>query len=89
MQPTDKPRHSPEASHQKVNDEAIVINLSTGSYYSLNDTGAMFWELIDGQRSIADCARLIAQEYEVEPELVEADLLELADEFKAEGLIVV
>jgi hypothetical protein len=32
---------------------------------------------------------LIAQEYEVEPELVEADLLELADEFQAEGLIVV
>lgn len=89
MQINDRPRHSSNASHQKVGEEAILINLTTGSYYSLNDTGAIFWELIDGRRTIADCAQLIATEYEVEPEMVEADLLELAAEFKAEGLIVV
>ncbi len=49
----------------------------------------MFWELLDGQRTIADCARLIAGEYEVEAGVVEADLLELAADFKREGLIVV
>jgi hypothetical protein len=89
MQITDKPRHSSNAAHQGVGDEAILINLNTGSYYSLNDTGTMFWELLDGQRSIADCARLIAGEYEVEAGVVEADLLELAADFKREGLIVV
>lgn len=89
MQASDKPQHSPHAAHQTVGEEAILINLNTGSYYSLNDTGTRFWELLDGQRSIADCATLIAQEYEVEPAMVEADLLELAGEFKAEGLIVV
>lgn len=89
MQLTDRPQHSPEATHQAVGEEAIIINLTTGSYYSLNDTGTVFWGLLDGQRSIADCARLIAQDYEVEPQVVEADLLELAAEFKNEGLIIV
>lgn len=89
MQLTDKPQHSPDAAHQAVGEEAILINLTTGSYYSLNDTGTVFWELMDGRRSIADCARLIAQDYEVEPEVVAADLLELAAEFKNEGLIIV
>jgi hypothetical protein len=89
MQLTDKPQHSPDATHQAVGEEAILINLNTGSYYSLNDTGTVFWELMDGRRTIADCARLIAEEYEVEPEVVAADLLELAAEFKNEGLIIV
>jgi hypothetical protein len=88
MQATDKPRHSPNAAHQGVGDEAILINLNTGSYYSLNDTGTKFWELLDGQRTIASCAQLIAAEYEVEAEVVEGDLLELAADFEQEGLIV-
>ncbi|MBI1879758.1 MAG: PqqD family protein [Chloroflexi bacterium] len=89
MQTTNKPRHSPNAAHQTVGEEAILINLNTGSYYSLNDTGTMFWGLLDGQRTIADCAQLIAAEYDVEANVVEADLLELAADFKQEGLIVV
>ena len=89
MQVTDKPQHSPEATHQAVGEEAILINLNSGSYYSLNDTGATFWELINGERTIADCARLIAAEYDVDPSEVEADLLDLAVEFKTEGLIIV
>jgi hypothetical protein len=88
MQLTDRPRHSPNAAHQAVGEEAILINLHTGAYYSLNDTGTMFWELLDGQRTIADCARLIAAEYEVEAAVVEADLLELAADFDQEGLVV-
>lgn len=89
MQLIDKPQHSPIATHQTVGEEAILININTGTYYSLNDTGAIFWELIDGQRSIADCARHISEEYDVEVSTVENDLLELAEAFKEEGLIVV
>jgi hypothetical protein len=89
MQATDRPRHSLNAAHQTVGEEAILINLNTGSYYSLNDTGTRFWELLDGQNTIADCARLIAIEYDVEADVVETDLLELATDFKQEGLIIV
>jgi len=90
MQSTAKPQRNPAATHQGVGDEAIIINLETGAYYSLNDTGAMFWELLDGQRTIAACARLVAEKYEVDDvAMVEADLLELATEFQAEGLIIV
>lgn len=90
MQATDKPRRSPQAAHQTVGEEAVLIDRNSGMYYSLNDTGTMFWELLDGQRTIADCAALIAQDYDdVEAGEVEADLLELASQFKEEGLILV
>ncbi|MEM7348605.1 MAG: PqqD family protein [Chloroflexota bacterium] len=89
MQTTDKPRHSANATHQAVGEEAIIINLNTGEYYSLNDTGAMFWELLNGENSIKDCATQIAKAYDAEASDVEADLLELATEFESEGLIIV
>ncbi len=89
MQLTDKPQRHPEATYQTVEEEAIIINLNTGTYYSLNDTGTMFWELLNGQRSITACAEVIAAEYDVEVDLVEADLLELAQNFKKEELIVI
>lgn len=89
MQPTDILKRSPAAAAQPVGQEAILINLNTSAYYSLNDTGAMFWELIDGQRTIAACAAAIAGEYDVDVVEVETDLLELAAEFQREGLVVV
>lgn len=81
-------QHSPEAVYQTVGEEAVLINLNTGAYYSLNDTGTAFWELLDGRRTVAECARRIAADYEVEAAVVEADLLELAIDLQGEGLIV-
>ena len=89
MKVTDTPQRHPDATHQTVGEEAILIKLSSGTYYSLNDTGTMFWELLDGRRTVADCAQSIAAEYEVAAEEVEADLLELAMELHQEGLIIV
>ena len=89
MQADSKPRRSPEATYQPVGEEAILINLTSGTYYSLNDTGTMFWELLDGQRTIIDCARLVAADYDVDAGVVETDLLELATDLEHEGLIVV
>ncbi|RME99143.1 MAG: PqqD family protein [Chloroflexi bacterium] len=89
MQPTDVLTRSPHAAHQTLGEEAVLINVNSGDTYSLNDTGTMFWELLDGRRTVADCARAIAAEYDVTADVVEADLLELAAEFAAEGLAIV
>ena len=87
MQPTDIPQRKPDIAHQKVGEESILLSLTSGAHYTLNDTGTLFCELIGGQRTIADCAAEIASEYDVESDEVVADLLELAAEFKSEGLI--
>lgn len=79
-------RHAPDATFQEVAGEAILIHLQTGVYYSLNEVGTAFWNLLDGQRSIDDCAKAIAAEYSAPPELVLGDLLELATDLTKEGL---
>ena len=81
-------QRSPNATFQVVADEAILIHLQTGAYYSLNDVGTSFWQLLDGERSLADCAGQIAIEYNAPQEVVMADLVELAVDLAAEGLVV-
>ena len=80
-------RHAPDATFQEVAGEAILIHLQTGVYYSLNEVGTSFWNLLDGQRTINDCAVTIAAEYSAPAEVVLADLLELATDLNKEGLV--
>lgn len=67
-------------------DEAILIHLKSGVYYSLNEVGTAFWQLMDGTRSVADCASTLAREYNAPVEVIESDLSELAGDLVREGL---
>ena len=87
MEPTTCLRQSPNATFAIVAEEAILIHLQTGVYYSLNEVGTAFWNLLDGQRTLDDCAAQIAAEYSAPPEEVLSDLVALAGELEAEGLV--
>ena len=79
---------SPVASFQSVGDGAVVLLADSGQLYSCNDTSEAFLRHVDGKRTLGDIVDLMAQEYEVEREMLEADLAELAESLKQEGVIV-
>lgn len=56
-------QRSENATFQVVAGEAIVIRMDTGAYYSLNEVGTDFWELLDGRTPIAQIAEAIATKY--------------------------
>ena len=72
-----------------VADEAILIDINTGTYFSLNEVGTEFWEMLDGQQSIEQHATVIAEKYDVESSMVIDDLLELAEEMAKDKLIII
>ncbi len=79
---------SPVASFQSVGDGAVVLLADSGQLYSCNDTSEAFLRHVDGKRSLGEIVDLLAQEYEVERDVLEADLAELAENLKQEGVIV-
>jgi pyrroloquinoline quinone biosynthesis protein D len=79
---------SPVASFQSVGDGAVVLLADSGQLYSCNDTSEAFLRHVDGKRSLGEIVDLLAQEYEVERDVLEADFAELADSLKQEGVIV-
>jgi hypothetical protein len=85
---TTKLTRSPDASYQIVAGEAILIHLKTGVYYSLNEVGTAFWNLLDGTRTIGECAQEIAKQVVDGPpsEIIVNDLLEVAEKLAKEQL---
>jgi hypothetical protein len=79
---------SPVASFQSVGDGAVVLLADSGQLYSCNDTSEAFLRHIDGKRSLGEIIDLLAGEYEVERDVLEADFAELAESLKQEGVIV-
>ena len=79
---------APVASFQSVGDGAVVLLADSGQLYSCNDTSEAFLRRVDGKRSLGEIVDLMAGEYEVERDVLEADLAELAESLKQEGVIV-
>lgn len=69
--------------------EAVVLNLKTGVYYSLNPVGTRIWQLIEERRELRAIRDAMVQEYEVEAPVLEADLKEFISKLGQKGLLCV
>jgi hypothetical protein len=67
--------------------ESAILNLSNTSYYGLDSVGTVVWNLLRQPRCIAEIRDAILEEYEVEADRCERDLLDLLAKMRQEGLI--
>jgi hypothetical protein len=72
-----------------LGEESVILNMKNSSYYGLNAVGASIWKLLQQRRSVGELRDAIVDEYEVEPDRCERDVLELLDKLKSEGLVQV
>jgi hypothetical protein len=71
----------------KIDDEIVALSIERGTCYGMNRVGSRIWTLLAKPIRICDlCAALLA-EYRVDPEVCEREVLDLLEEFRAEGLI--
>ena len=61
-------------THDRLQDEVIIINVATGSYYSGSGTAADVWSLVAQNTSVADAARKLAAEYACDEQAVLRDV---------------
>lgn len=83
-------RHSGNIVSRLIGGEMILVPIRKNvgdmeSIYTLNETGARVWELIDGQRTLAEILQHMVAEFEVAPPQAEQDLLELIDALQEQG----
>lgn len=82
-----KPRRVEGILRQEADGMAVLLELKSGRYYSLNATGSRIWDLCDGTRSGADIARRLGEEYGTPLSTVETDVAALLTEFACEKLV--
>jgi Coenzyme PQQ synthesis protein D (PqqD) len=67
-----------------------LLDLRTGSYFNLNQTGAYVWSQIEGSaKTIGDILGAMTQAYDVSADVLEQDLQTLLTQLSEQGLIAV
>jgi hypothetical protein len=82
-----QPIRAKEVSYRDVGGETVLLNLSTGVYYGLNEVGAFIWQRLDGKHTLDDLVRSVCSAYAVDRERALADVRRLVEELLNAGLI--
>ena len=78
---------SPNVVSTTLDQEAVLLDLDTRRYYSLNETGARIWELLADDQSLDAIAEAITTEWDVSEENARAHVERLLSELEEEGLV--
>jgi hypothetical protein len=78
---------SADAACAVVEDGAVVLNMRTKRYYSLNETGTVIWRLLEEEMPVADIVARLVEQYDVEPGVASAAVSKLLDDLTSEALI--
>ena len=70
-----------------VDQDAVLLNTLTNKYYTLNEVGARFWNLLTGGKTLREAHQALLEEFEVESPQLEQDLLELVGDLRENGLV--
>lgn len=78
-----------EVAAKVMDGEAILINLSTGVYFSMDNIGALIWELIECHHGTDEIVAELCNRYVVDEDLARTDVERVVAELAEENLIVV
>ena len=73
--------------HETIDGETIIIQLETGTYYSLSEAGADAWRLLVDGRSTDEVVEDLGERYDATPEEFTEAIAELIAELRREELL--
>jgi methyltransferase-like protein len=76
--------HSSSIVTRKTGNEYVLVPITNNiadmnSVYTLNETGAYIWELIDGQKNVEEIITALTEEYDIDKQNAEADVFTFID----------
>lgn len=75
--------------HETIDDEVIIIDLQSGSYFSLRESAAELWPAIVEGTSSDQLTAILATVYDAQPSTVEASVSTFLNQLDEEDIIVV
>lgn len=69
--------------------ESVLLNLETEKYFGLDETGTRMWQLVTTAPNIDAAYGQLLAEFDVEPELLRTNLLDLLGRLVENGLLQV
>lgn len=79
---------APSAISTPMPGETVILDATGDQYYSLEGIGPRIWQLLEAKATAASIVATICDEYEVDAETCERDVIEMLGELIERGLIV-
>jgi hypothetical protein len=83
-------RVRPDVLSRQLEDETVLLDLASGTYFGLNEVGASIWAMLREEASVAEMREKILGSFEgVSADTVAKDLDHLLTDLEGRGLIEV
>ena len=76
-------------AYTEIDGEVVMMTIDSGKYYGLAGIGSRIWVLIEQPMEVSKLCGLLLDEFEVDRETCEADLLVFLNEMETQGLLEV
>ena len=76
-----------EVLFKDLGDEAVILELSTGQYYGLDEVGSRMWRQLREHGEVGAAYRALRDEYRVAADELRRDLLEFVDRLASRKLL--
>ena len=79
--------HSPSVVTRKTGNEYVLVPIADNiadmnSVYTLNETGAYIWEMLDGKRNLEAIISELIKEFDVDRQTAEQDVMSFVENMK-------
>jgi len=83
-------RVRPDVLSRQLDDETVLLDLASGTYFGLNEVGASIWAMLREEASVAEMREKILRNFDgASVETITKDLEHLLTDLEGRGLIEV
>ena len=77
----------PQVMSRLVDNETVLLDLSSGIYFGLDGVGNRIWESVSEGLNLAETVAVITSEFEVDETQAQSDVIEFARNLVERGLL--
>jgi hypothetical protein len=85
---SDRVRMGDDVLISNLQEEAVILNLDSERYYGLDDVGTRFLSVLNTSESIEAAYEVLHDEYDVDPQNLRQDLLDLTENLLQQGILI-
>jgi hypothetical protein len=74
--------------YNEVEGEVVMMNITTGKYASLNETGKAVWLMLEEPKLVRDILKALAATYNVDPAQCEKDVTPFLEKMLTSNALV-
>jgi hypothetical protein len=71
----------------EVDGELVALDVDQGNCYGFNATATRVWAMLDEPKRVSELRDALLEQYEVDPETCERELIALLQDLESQGLL--